>query len=299
MKTFLSGIIRLARPKQCSKNLLVFCGILLTPIITLSMLKAEFLTFIAFSLTSMSVYMLNDIIDLKNDRQHPRKQFRPLPQGTVTVPQAAATSALCLILGIAIAAAVSKIVLAVIACYYIMTTAYTICLKHQVIVDVMCVAAGFVLRAVAGITAAVTPQNQDKPIVTSWFLACIFFLALFLVLCKRRHERALLEDTAGNHRPVLDKYTIPLLDQMVSVATSSAIICYSLYVILGVKESSLHFRHPQWLVLTIPIVAYAILRYLYVVYGKKEGGTPEDILIKDHGMQLSILLFIAVIFALK
>ncbi len=294
----LAGLIRLSRPKQCSKNLLVFCGLLLAPSLTRVMVLHEILAFVAFSLVSASVYMLNDVVDLEKDRRHPRKKFRPLPSGQVTIAQAIVCGIVTLAAGMTLAYYINFMVFALVATYWLLTLSYTFYFKNRVIFDVMIIASGFVLRAVTGL-AAVAQISADTPFVTPWFLACVFFLALFLALCKRIHELTLIESTGGGYRPVLDKYTIPLLNQMVSVATSLSLMCYTLYVILGVRESGLHFSHPRWLVLTIPVVCYGVLRYLYIVYSRAGGGEPEDILLKDRGIQAAIVVFLALIIGLK
>jgi 4-hydroxybenzoate polyprenyltransferase len=170
---------------------------------------------------------------------------------------------------------------------------YTFALKHVVIMDIMINSIGFPLRAVAGIVAIQLP-DQPPVVISTWFLACIFFLSLFIAICKRRHELVILRDGAREHRAVLAEYSRPLLDQLVSISTSATVICYALYTILkapgepGVQDPN-HINPMIW---TLPFVIFGIFRYLYLVYSREEGGAPEQLILTDVWLLGTVLAWL-------
>jgi 4-hydroxybenzoate polyprenyltransferase len=289
MANIASALITALRPKQWTKNLLLFAGVVFARHLTeADRLGRAAIAFCIFCCLSGVVYLVNDIADAEGDRQHPEKRNRPIASGALPVPIAVA-AALCLSAGGLSASYLLNIRFGILATtYVVMMLAYSLALKHLVILDILIVALGFVMRGIGGIWAIELPG--EKIPITPWFITCILFLALFIALCKGRHELLLLTEGAGNHRPVLNDYSHELLDQMVSVATTATIISYSLYVTLGVKPESA--RHHDYMIYTLPFVVYGIFRYLYLVYKRDEGGAPEVLLLKDVPMIVNILLWL-------
>ena len=271
------------RPKQWTKNLLIFAGIIFSQNLSnLHMSRNVVLAFVDFCLLSGVVYLINDIKDRNTDREHPEKRLRPIASGALSV-QAAIVWAVVLsliALGGAFLITVSFGICAVV--YLVLLTAYSFHLKHIVILDIMVLSLGYVLRAVAGV-AAIRVANVEI-IITPWFITCTLFLALFIVICKRRHELLLLDNRAGNHRRVLQEYTPAFLDQMVAVTTSATVISYALWTTLG--------QFKGHMVYTLPFVVYGIFRYLYIVYRKEEGGAPEIALLRDRSLLINIFLWL-------
>lgn len=279
------------RPKQWTKNLLIFAGIIFSQNLSnLHMVRNVALAFVDFCLLSGVMYLINDIKDRETDREHPEKRLRPIASGALSV-QAAIVWAVVLsliALGGAFLITVSFGICAVV--YVVLLTAYSFHLKHIVILDIMVLSLGYVLRAVAGV-AAISIANVEI-IITPWFITCTLFLALFIVLCKRRHELVLLDNRAGSHRRVLQEYTPAFLDQMVAVTTSATVISYALWTTLG--------QFKGHMVYTLPFVVYGIFRYLYIVYRKEEGGAPEIALLRDRSLLINIFLWlIAVVLLLN
>ncbi|MFC3771180.1 decaprenyl-phosphate phosphoribosyltransferase [Paenibacillus sp. GCM10012303] len=268
--------IQCLRPKQWTKNLLVLAAFLFSlNKISLSAGVDAFLGFLLFCATSGVVYIVNDWFDLEKDRAHPVKKFRPMAAGRIP-PNAALTFGLIL-LGASFAFALSKNLMfgLLLIAYFLMNVAYSAWLKHVVILDIMIIAAGFVMRSVGGgliIGVQLTP----------WFLVCTMLLALFLAVSKRRHEFISMPDKASR-RKVLKLYSTQLLDQLISIVTTSTIISYSLFTFTSGSN-----YHMMW---TIPFVMYGIFRYLYLIYMKDEGGSPEKILLEDKPMLITVLLY--------
>jgi 4-hydroxybenzoate polyprenyltransferase len=259
-----------ARPKQWTKNLLLFVGLVfalkLTHLDLLLLATASFLTFCALS---SAVYLLNDLADVDKDRTHPTKRYRPIASGALPRQVAWTAAVVLLVVGLA-AAFLIGLPFGLLALVYIgLTTAYTLFLKHIVILDVISLAAFYVLRAVAGAVAVSVP-------ISSWLYVCTLLGALFLGITKRRHELVLLEGEASNHRPILQEYTPELLEQMTAVVTSTLVMAYSLYTF-----SAPNLPQNQAMMLTIPFVLYGVFRYLYLVHIKDVGGSPEEALLKD------------------
>ncbi len=279
-------IFKTMRPRQWTKNLLLFAALIFSQnLFNPAMLKDVSIAFIIFCLLSGSVYTLNDLIDLKQDRNHPKKSKRPLASGKLK-PSTAIISGIILVVLSLTNAFWLNINFAWIALgYLILQIAYSTLLKHIVILDVLAVSAGFVLRAIAGAEVISVP-------ISSWLLICTILLALFLALGKRRHELLLLEDNAVHHRKILYEYSPGLLDQMISVATASTVIAYALYTMSAETIGKFHTDNLKY---TIPFVLYGIFRYLYLIHQKSEGGSPEKILFNDKPILINIILYLITI----
>lgn len=276
----LSALIAAMRPRQWPKNAFVFVALVFDrKLFDVPSVINTFIAFVLLCLTSGAVYLMNDLADIESDRQHPTKKNRPLPSGRLN-PKVAAAAAMLLsvfsvIAGYFVAPALAFILLA----YLLIQIAYTFRLKHMVLLDVMAISAGFILRIAAGV--AVIEVERFSP----WLYVFGGFLALFMALGKRRQELEMLGDGAGNHRAILDDYTLELIDLLLMIVTTSAVVSYSLYTFLseGLPENHL-------MMLTIPFVLYGIFRYLYLIHVRGEGGAPEEILLRDRPMQITLLL---------
>jgi 4-hydroxybenzoate polyprenyltransferase len=270
------------RPSQWAKNLLVFAGVLfglrLFDVIAVSRAAAAF---VIFCLLSGVVYLINDIADRHTDRQHPLKARRPIASGAL--PVSAAVISAIVLGGVALAGAfaLGPTFFVVATSYLALLAFYSGPLKNIVIIDVLTIAIGFVLRAVAGAVAVDVSISQ-------WLLVCTILLALFISLAKRRHELVLLADGAVSHRPILGEYSPYLLDQMIAVVTASTLIAYVFYTIS--PETEQKFGTP-WLGLTVPFPLYGIFRYLYLVHQREGGGSPADLLLTDRPLLLCVTLW--------
>jgi 4-hydroxybenzoate polyprenyltransferase len=266
------AILLSLRPEQWTKNLLVFAGLLFGKQLTdLHAVGLSAATFAIFCGLSGAVYIFNDVSDCEADKLHPLKRRRPIAAGEVS-------SSTALLAGATIAAAslvgaiwVSPGLAVIAASYLAMLLAYSAALKHVVIMDVLTIAAGFVLRAVAGAVAVNVP-------ISHWLLVCTTLLALFLALSKRRHELILLAEGATSHRRILGEYSPYLLDQMISVVTASTLMAYSFYATSSETAAKFGTDRLAW---TIPFVLYGIFRYLYLVHQKRGGGSPAAMLLND------------------
>ena len=289
----LRAVLRSMRPRQWTKNLIVFLALLFSinerwevsePSSWAPLLGWSALAFALFCLVSSADYLLNDVIDRESDRLHPDKRRRPIAAGLLS-PRAAVIWAVALATAalagaFALSAPLTWHVGAVIAGYIVLMVSYTFVLKHIVLMDMMAIGAGFVLRAMAGALAIDTP-------ISPWLYVVTALGALFLVLHKRRAELTLLASGAGNHRPILDEYSPALLDQMTSLVTASTLIAYGLYTF-----TAENLPENNAMMLTIPFVLYGLLRYLYLVHQKGEGGSPEEILLRDWPLLIDILLWV-------
>jgi 4-hydroxybenzoate polyprenyltransferase len=271
------------RPEQWTKNLLVFAGLLFGGrLVDPGSIAFATATFAIFCALSGSVYLFNDIIDREADRAHPLKCSRPIATGELPVRTAVMTAGFLGAAAIQGAVLMAPALAAVAGAYLILLFAYTTLLKHIVIVDVLTIAAGFVLRAVAGAVAVSVPISQ-------WLLVCTTLLALFLALSKRRHELTLLADAATDHRRILTEYSPYLLDQMVSVVTASTLVAYAFY---ATSPETAERLGTDRLGLTIPFVLYGIFRYLYLVHQKRGGGSPSTLLLTDRPLLACVALWV-------
>ena len=283
MNRTLGLLFRSMRPKQWTKNLILFAALIfshnfLSPLYFFKTVVA----FIIFCVISGCVYIINDLFDLKQDKNHPIKCTRPLASGALKPSVAIIATAVLLFLSIVSALLLTNLNFMLIALgYFILQIAYSTVLKHIVILDVFSIAAGFVLRAIAGAEVIEVPFS-------TWLLFCTILLSLFLALSKRRHELILLEDDAIHHRKILFEYSPYLLDQMISVVTASTVITYTLYT---VSEETVSKFGTDRLKYTIPFVLYGIFRYLYLIHQKNEGGSPEKVMLNDLPLLVCIMLY--------
>jgi 4-hydroxybenzoate polyprenyltransferase len=274
------------RPKQWIKNVFIFSGLIFSQnLFDLFLLAKVLLGFGVFCLGASSIYIFNDLNDIEKDKEHPKKSKRPLAAGQLSVEKAYVTSAI-----LATSALVGSYLLnlsffAILLAYVLMNIAYSIKLKHLVILDVMCIAFGFVFRVLAGTTlVGVKPSD--------WLLICTITISLFLGFCKRRHELALIGTNATNHRRVLSDYSISFLDQMISVATACTVMSYALYTVSAETIEKFGTRN---LVFTIPFVIYGIYRYLYLIHKKRIGGNPTSAIVTDLPLLLNGILWLAAV----
>ena len=285
----IGALVQALRPKQWTKNLLVFAGVVFAQQAgrTELLLRAG-AGFLAFSLLAGTVYMVNDLRDLEADRLHPRKRFRPIAAGKLPVGVAwAAVPFLLLAVG-SIAAWLGLGFTVVLATYLISNLAYSFGLKHHVILDVFLIAMGFVLRAVAGVELLkpVAPLTQISP----WLLVCTFFGALFLGVSKRSRELTNAGAGASNQRAVLAAYSPELLDRMLTISAASTLMSYALYTIWPATVSKFH---TEALIVTVPVVAYGVFRYLHLVKVSETSEDPSQVLLTDRPIQATVALFLA------
>jgi len=280
----IKDIIQAMRPHQWSKNFFVYAALIFSQnILNLPLLLKTTIAFSAFCLISSALYIFNDLKDLEEDKLHPLKSKRPIASGKIKKSTAILMIVVLGLLGFSSALTLNKNYFIIILVYFLIQMAYSIKLKHIVILDVFVVALGFLIRVVAGGLAI-------EVSLSSWLLICTILLALFLALSKRRHELVLLEDGASDHRPILEEYSPYLLDQMIAVVTASTVIAYCLYTIS--EETVTKFGTTN-LIFTVPFVLYGIFRYLYLIHQKSEGGSPEALIIKDKPLLIDIFLWIA------
>jgi 4-hydroxybenzoate polyprenyltransferase len=274
---------RALRPQQWIKNLFVYAPLIFSQnVLNQALVLRATLAFLAFCLISSAVYLLNDLRDIEEDRQHPLKAHRPLASGRLKRSTAVAALAIIAPAGFLVALLVNRSFVFIALAYFALQIAYTLWLKHVVILDIFVVASGFLLRVVAGGFAI-------RVYLSSWLLICTTLLALFLAMGKRRHEIVLMEGRAASHRPILKEYNIYLLDQMISVVTASTLLAYCLYTISEETVAKFGTRN---LIFTVPFVLYGIFRYLYLIHQKAEGGTPESLIIRDKPLLVAIALWI-------
>ncbi len=290
----LRALLVALRPRQWTKNFVVFIGLVFAQkLFERVPLERTALAFLVFCLASSSIYLFNDLLDVERDRQHPTKRWRPLASGSLPISWAIAMIGLLLIVCGALTLCIFKLPITLqdvyvasgganilfalsIASYLLLMALYSVYLKHVVLIDVFCIALGFMLRIMAGAVAV--------PVAISpWLFLVTCFLSLFLALSKRRQELVLLHGEAGSHRQILKEYSIPLLDQMITIVVTGIIMAYSLYTI----EST---TGDHRLFVTVPFVLYGIFRYLYLVYMRMEGGSPEEVLLRDYHILGTVLI---------
>jgi 4-hydroxybenzoate polyprenyltransferase len=277
-------IVKSLRIQQWTKNFFVFAPLIFSQnVFDMPLLARTFLAFFLFCILSGAAYLLNDIQDLEEDKLHPVKSERPLASGSLKKNHALIACVFLVLAGLGGAYLLNLHFFIALLGYFILQIAYSGWLKHVVIVDVLVIAAGYLIRVIAG-GLAIEIQ------LSHWLFICTFLIALFLALSKRRHEIVLLENKAKNHRPILKEYTPQLLDQMIAVVTASTVISYSLYTVSSETVAKFGTKN---LLLTVPFVLYGIFRYLYLVHQKDEGGSPEALIIKDKPLLFDLFLWIA------
>ncbi|GBE15771.1 MAG TPA: decaprenyl-phosphate phosphoribosyltransferase [Proteobacteria bacterium] len=273
---------RLMRPHQWLKNGFVLAALVFSRhLLELSYVSRALVAVAAFCLASSAVYVFNDIVDREQDRTHSDKKNRPIASGEVSVGSALPFGIMllagALALTVSLGAAFSMSVLA----YLGLQLAYNLFLKNVVLLDIFTIALGFVIRAVAGALAI-------KVVISPWLILCTLLIALFLGFAKRRHEIVLMGDNAVLHRGILREYSIPFLDQLISIVTASTIVSYAIYTLS--PEVAANFGG-RYMILTLPFVIYGIFRYLYLVQIRESGGSPTRSLMLDGPLLLSVLLW--------
>jgi 4-hydroxybenzoate polyprenyltransferase len=268
-------VIESMRPAQWTKNAFVLAGVVFAGDVFRDAAAVHaVLAFAAFCLASGAAYLVNDVRDAESDRQSPRTSGRPIARGALAASTALAAAAAAALLSLAVAATVNLETAGVLAGFLALQVAYSQWLKHLLFIDVMAVAAGFVLRAVAGGLAVDVPISQ-------WLLLCTGVLALFLGFAKRRGELARLAGRAPS-RAVLDQYTLPLLDELIAVVTPTTVVVYSIYAVLGAKTDTM--------LLTVPFVLYGIFRMLYLIHYRPETGEdPSEVVWRDRPLQVCVV----------
>jgi 4-hydroxybenzoate polyprenyltransferase len=281
----LKALLKTMRPRQWTKNGFIFAALVFDKQLFIPQSFLRTLAgFALFCLISSAVYIFNDLADIEADRQHPEKKNRPIPSGklpaSVALTAAIALVVVTLVLGYLLAPPFATVV----ALYLAINLLYSKWLKHVPIIDVLIIAAGFVLRVGAGVT--LIHVERFSP----WLYVVMTLLSLFLGFGKRRAELTLLAHDASSHRKVLDGYTLPLLDQYILIVSSTTVVAYSLYTF---SAPNLPANHSM--MLTIPFVMYTIFRYLYLIHIEKAGGAPEDVLLSDRPFQVAMVLWVLVV----
>jgi 4-hydroxybenzoate polyprenyltransferase len=277
----IKSIIKTMRPKQWLKNGFIFAALIFDKqFLSLQPLLTTIAGFFLLSIGASAVYFINDLADLEQDRLHPKKRYRPMASGALPLSVGRVMAAILLIVALGAGFALNTAFGIVISIYLIMNFFYSFWLKHVPIIDVLVLASGFVLRVGAGV-ALITVERFSP-----WLYVCTSLLALFIGLGKRRSELVLLAEGANTHRRVFDHYTVPFLDQLIIIVSSTTIIAYSLYTFSAENLPNNHL-----MMLTIPFVIYGIFRYLYLVNIEDAGGAPEELVFSDWPLLITIFLW--------
>ncbi len=287
----LASLITAFRPHQWIKNGVVLAGLIFSrnaadPRALIQALVA----FVVFCAVSSASYLINDVVDLERDRQHPKKRCRPVASGDLPVPLAIGVAIILFLVSFWVAQRLAAGFAAAVVSYTVLILAYSLVLKGMVILDIMVIAIGFVIRAIAGVEVLrdIDPSTEISP----WLLVCTLFLALFLAAGKRRQELGLLEDEAREHRRTLSQYSKELLDHIMAVLTAATLIAYATYTIAPGTVARIH---TPGLVYTVPFVVYGIFRYLYLVVERRGGGNPAEVLVKDTPLLVNTLLWLGTV----
>jgi len=274
-------LIKTLRPKQWTKNGFIFVPLIFdVKLFRISPLLQTLAGFVILCLLSGTVYLINDLADIEKDRQHPTKRNRPLPSGQLSKPVAIAAALLILAVTLPLSFWLDPAFGLIAAGYVVLQVAYSFWLKNLVILDVMALAAGFVLRVAAGVPLV------DAERFSPWLYVFTTLLALFMSLGKRRQEIVLLKGQASSTRAILADYSLPFLDEMMAVVTAGTVMTYALYTF---SAPNLPANHTM--MLTIPFVIYGIFRYLYIIHIQGNGGAPDEVLLTDRPLQAAVVLF--------
>jgi 4-hydroxybenzoate polyprenyltransferase len=277
----LKGIIKEMRIHQWIKNTFVLIPLVFDrQLFLIEPLTRTIIGFLMFCFVSSSVYLINDIMDVEADRKHPHKKFRPIASGKLPIPIAIISAVILGLISLIGSFFLSRSFLIILILYFSINLAYSIRLKHIPLLDVMIIASGFVLRVAAGVS--IIQVERFSP----WLYVVTTVLALFFALGKRRGELATIQANNHDQRKVLDGYTIPLLDQLITIISATTIISFSLYTF---SAPNLPDNHSM--MLTIPFAIYGIFRYLYLIQVRNEGGAPDELVLSDRPLQITFLLF--------
>ena len=282
------ALVLATRPKQWTKNLLIFFALFFTaneawfedPGPALDLLGKAILAFGLFSALSGAVYLVNDILDVDQDRQHPRKRLRPIASGQLSVSVAWLAAAGLSGAGLGLSFVLEPLFGWVALAYLVLMAAYSLLLKRLILLDVLTISGGFILRAVAGAAVLQVP-------VSPWLYTCTGLGALLIALAKRRSELALAGSDAGRQRVTLDRYTKPLLDQFIAIVALSTLLAYTLYTFTAANLPTNYA-----MMLTVPFVIYGLFRFMYLVYSRNLGESPEDLVTTDVPLILTIVLWL-------
>jgi 4-hydroxybenzoate polyprenyltransferase len=277
----LIALIKTMRPSQWTKNLVIFVPLVFDEkLFQIEPLTRTLIGFVMLCLISGAVYLINDLVDIEKDRQHPTKRNRPLASGQLSKSVATAAAILIPAVVLPLSFLLDPAFGLILTGYLVLQIAYSFWLKNMVIIDVLVIAAGFVLRVAAGVP--LVHAERFSP----WLYLFTTLLALFLALGKRRQEIALLKSQASNARAVLDHYSLPFVDEMMAVVTAGTLMTYALYTF-----SAPNLPENHTMMLTIPFVIYGIFRYLYVIHIQGNGGAPDEVLLTDRPLQVSVVVF--------
>lgn len=280
----LRSIVQSLRVYQWTKNLLVIAPLIFAKQLHIpGQVEHSLAAFIAFCLAASATYLFNDLRDIEKDRMHPEKRNRPLASGAISPLTAWILLAALLAAAMLIAVEIRQEFLYALLAYVALTVSYSLLLKHLIIIDVLTLALGFVLRAMAGAIALDVKYSN-------WLIVCTLFLAMFLALSKRRHEILVLDEGARNHRRVLLHYTVPYLDQLILVVAGGAVITYTIYTC---SPEVIQRLHTDKLYMTLPLVIYGLFRYLFLVQNRDAGGDPSAMLLRDPGIAGVVVLWAA------
>jgi 4-hydroxybenzoate polyprenyltransferase len=280
---FIKALILSLRPKHWVKNFFIFAPLIFSQ----NLLKSQFVilsigAFFAFCVASSSVYLVNDVLDIEQDKIHPQKKNRPIASGVIKPEFALIFAGFLAIFSLVVSSVINYFFMLVLAVYIILNLFYSLWLKNIVILDVLVLSVFYLLRVVGGgIAIGVS--------ISSWLIVCTVLLALFLGFGKRRHEVLLMQENASQHRKILSEYNPYFLDQMIGVVTASTLMAYALYTM---SEETVKKFGTKGLPLTIPFVLYGIFRYLYLVHQKEEGGSPTQLMLTDKPLIATVLLWV-------
>ena len=298
------GLIKAVRPRQWIKNFALFAGLIFSGNLleTNGQIKT-LMAFLLFCAFSSATYLLNDVFDVERDKLHPFKKKRPIASGIIPIPLAIGIALFLIASLLPVAYFLSPAFFFAAVAYLVLQVFYSGYLKQVILIDVLVIAAGFVLRVYAGVWAIDAHLNV-------WFLLSIISFALFLAIGKRRSERTLLEGQASKHRETLLHYPENLLDSLTTMFANSTWLTYALFAfqqppiaarhglktLLGGFQLSL--GEAKYLMITVPIVIYAVMRYLYIIYEKKEGESPERVILTDRPLLISVIIWLVMIFGI-
>jgi 4-hydroxybenzoate polyprenyltransferase len=277
----LKAILKEMRVHQWIKNIFVLIPLVFDrQLFSIEPLSRTIIGFFLFCFVSSSVYLINDIMDVEADRKHPKKKSRPIASGSLPIPIAIITAIILVSISVIGGFFLSRSFLLILTIYFLINLAYSLKLKHIPLLDVLIIATGFVLRVAAGVS--IIQVERFSP----WLYVVTTVLALFFGLGKRRGELATIQQNNNEQRKVLDGYTIPLLDQLITIISATTLISYSLYTFSAPNLPDNHV-----MMLTIPFAIYGIFRYLYLIQVKNEGGAPDELVLSDRPLQVTFLFF--------
>ncbi|UCH82696.1 MAG: decaprenyl-phosphate phosphoribosyltransferase [Candidatus Latescibacterota bacterium] len=286
-------ILMSMRPRQWTKNLVLFAGLIFTenlsnPVLVWKSVQA----FLIFCALSGVVYLINDVTDVEKDKIHETKRTRPLPSGKLKAKEATTAAVVIAIVALAFAFRVGQSFFNIAVVFFALNVLYSIVLKRVVLLDVVSISLSFVIRAIAGVEALVGIDSAIE--LSPWLLICTLFLSLFLAFCKRRHELVSM-DNASRHREALAEYSPLLIDQLVGMSAAGAVLSYSIYTIWPDTVEKFGTGN---LVYTIPLVLIGVMRYMYLVYNKDKGGSPSDLLLSEKFILIDVFLWVLLVIAI-